>query len=63
MDRQLMLESEIDTILERVKEAREKGNPDEWTEIYVQGMKRALEIATGNEYVMYNFKLQQVCKA
>lgn len=61
MDR-LRLESEIESLLKTIKEKREKGCPDDWLETYTLGMKRALELITGNEYTVYDFALREVMK-
>lgn len=59
MDR-LRLESEIESLLGKIKEKREKGCPDEWLETYTSGMKKALELVTGHEYTVYDFTLREL---
>lgn len=56
------LEAEIETCLKHIKDARERGRADDWLEAYTQGMKKALELITGNEYTVYDFTLKEVVK-
>lgn len=60
MDRQIEeLKKSIQNQLNLAKHCRETGNADEWVEVYVQGMKSALEIMTNKKYSMSNFELKE----